>query len=96
MHPDVDPKAKEFHTLIAQIEVLQQKIIKISSRDPQICQRVLGSGTRTPPGVELWRTNVRICCAVQGIVTGGGVQPPTPFARSWFHGVKIHFLKTKK
>ena len=42
MYPDVDPKVEEIHKLFAQIDILQQKLIKICSRDILICERVLG------------------------------------------------------
>ena len=53
------PELQEFHRLFAQMDILQQKMIKIWSRDTPICENVLGSGTPTPPGVEFWRTKIR-------------------------------------
>ena len=53
------PDLQEFHRLFAQIDILQQKLIKIWSRDTLICERVLGNLTPTPPGVEFWRTKIR-------------------------------------
>ena len=41
MYPDVDQKVREFHKLFAQIDILQQKLNKIWSRDIMICKRVL-------------------------------------------------------
>ena len=53
------PELQEFHKLFAQMDILQQKMIKIWSRDTPICENVLGSGTPTPPGVEFWMTKSR-------------------------------------
>ena len=53
------PELQEFQRLFVQIDILQQKLIKIWSRDTLICESVLGSGTPTPPGVEFWRTKIR-------------------------------------
>ena len=53
------PELQEFHRLFAQMDILQQKLIKIWSRDTPICENVLGSGTPTPPGVEFWRIKIR-------------------------------------
>ena len=53
------PELQEFHRLFSQIDILQQKLIKFWSRDTLICERVLGTGTHTPPGVEFWRTKTR-------------------------------------
>ena len=57
------PELQEIHRLFAQMDILQQKLIKFWSRDTQICENVLGSGTPTPPGVEFWRTKIRFHCA---------------------------------
>ena len=57
------PELQEFHTLFAQMDILQQKLIKFWSRDTLICDNVLGSGSPTPPGVEFWRIKIRIDCA---------------------------------
>ena len=51
MYPDLDPKMEEFNRLFAQMDILQQKLIKFWSRDTLICERVLGILTPTPPGV---------------------------------------------
>ena len=53
------PELQEFHRLFAQMDILQQKLIKFWSRDTLICDNVLGSGSPTPPGVEFWRTKIR-------------------------------------
>ena len=50
---------QEFQRLFAQIDILQQKLIKCWSRDTLICDNVLGSGSPTPPGVEFWRIKIR-------------------------------------
>ena len=63
MYPDLDPKMEEINRLFAQMDILQQKLIKICSRDTLICENVLGKWTPTPPGVEFWRTKIRIYCA---------------------------------
>ena len=59
MYPDLDPKMEEINRLFAQMDILQQKLIKIWSRDTLICDNVLGSGSPTPPGVEFWRIKIR-------------------------------------
>ena len=46
------PELQEFHRLFAQMDILQQKLINIWSRDILICENVLGSGSPTPPGVN--------------------------------------------
>ena len=53
------PELQEFNRLVAQMDILQQKVFKIWSRDILICENVLGSGSTTPPGVEFWRTKIR-------------------------------------
>ena len=53
------PELQEFHKLFAQMDILQQKLIKFWSRDTLICDNVLGSGSPTPPGVEFWRIKIR-------------------------------------
>ena len=53
------PELQEFHRLFAQMDILQQKLIKFWSRDTLICDNVLGSGSPTPPGVEFWRIKIR-------------------------------------
>ena len=53
------PELQEFHKLFAQMDILQQKLIKFRSRDTLICDNVLGSGSPTPPGVELWKIKIR-------------------------------------
>ena len=50
---------QEINGLLSQIDILHQKLIKIWSRDNLICERVIGSGSPTPPGVEFWRTKIR-------------------------------------
>ena len=35
------PELQEFHKLFAQMDILQQKLIKIWSRDTPICEHVL-------------------------------------------------------
>ena len=45
------PELQEFNKLFVQMDILQQKLIKIWSRDTPICENVLGSGSPTPPGV---------------------------------------------
>ena len=57
------PESQEFRRLFAQIDILQQKLLKFWSRDTLICEHVLGSGSPTPPGVEFWRTNIRLYLA---------------------------------
>ena len=51
----VDPRIREFHRLFAQMDILQQKLMKFWSRDTLICDNVLGSGSPTPPFFEEWR-----------------------------------------
>ena len=63
MYPDLDPKMEEINRLFAQMDILQQKLIKICSRDTLICENVLGKWTPTPPGVEFWRTKIKFYCA---------------------------------
>ena len=53
------PELQEFNRLFAQMDIFQQKLVKIWSRDILICERVLGKWTPTPPGVKFWRTKVR-------------------------------------
>ena len=53
------PELQEFQRLFAQMDILQQKLIKFWSRDTLICDNVLGSGSPTPPGVEFWRIKIR-------------------------------------
>ena len=53
------PELQEFHRLFAQMDILQQKLIKNWSRDTLICESVLGKLTPTPPGVEFWRTKIK-------------------------------------
>ena len=53
------PELQEFHKLFAQTDILQQKLIKIWSRDTLICDNVLGSGSPTPPGIEFWMIKIR-------------------------------------
>ena len=53
------PDLQKFPKLFAQMEILQQKLIKIWSRDTLMCENVLGKWTPTPPGVEFWRTKIR-------------------------------------
>ena len=53
------PELQEFQRLFAQIDIWQQKLIKIWPRDTLICENVLGSGSPTPPGVEFWRIKIR-------------------------------------
>ena len=53
------PELQEFNRLFAQMDILQQKLIQIWSRDNLICENVLGSGSPTPPGVEFWRAKIR-------------------------------------
>ena len=53
------PELQEFNRLFAQMDILQQKLIKFWSRDTLICDNVLGSGSPTPPGVGFWRTKSR-------------------------------------
>ena len=57
------PELQEFHRLFAQMDILQQNLIKFWSRDTMICENVLGSGSTTPPGVEFWKTKIRFYCA---------------------------------
>ena len=59
MYPDLDPKIEEINKLLSQIDILQQNLIKLLSRDTLICDNVLGSGSPTPPGVEFWRIKIR-------------------------------------
>ena len=54
---------QEFNTLFAQMDIWHQKLIKCWSRDPLICERVIGKWTPTPPGVEFWRTKIKFYCA---------------------------------
>ena len=53
------PELEEFHRLFAQMDILQQQLIRFWSRDTLICDNVLGSGSPTPPGVEFWRIKIR-------------------------------------
>ena len=53
------PELQEFQRLFAQMDILQQKLMKFWSRDTLICNNVLGSGSPTPPGVEFWRIKIR-------------------------------------
>ena len=57
------PELQEFHRLFAQMDILKEKLIKFWSRDTLICDNVLGSGSPTPPGVEIWRTKIRFYSA---------------------------------
>ena len=57
------PELQEFHKLFSQLDILQQQMIKILSRDTPICEHVLGKWTHTPPGVEFWETKIRFCPA---------------------------------
>ena len=41
------------------MDILQQNLKEFWSRDTLICERVIGSGSTTPPGVEFWRTKIR-------------------------------------
>ena len=61
--PMLIPDLQEFQRLLAQMDILQQKLINIWSRDTLICERVLGNLTPTPPGVEFWRTKIKFNCA---------------------------------
>ena len=42
------PELQEFHRLFAQMDILQQKLMKFWSRDTLICEGVLGNLTPTP------------------------------------------------
>ena len=53
------PELQEINRLFAQMDIWQQKLIKIWSRDILICENVLGGGSPTPPGVEIWRIKIR-------------------------------------
>ena len=50
---------KEINKLFSQMDILQQKLIKIWSRDTTICENVLQSGSTTPVGVEFWSPKKR-------------------------------------
>ena len=58
--PMLIPELQEFHRLFAQMDILQQKLIKFWSRDTLICESVLRILTPTPPGVQFWRIKIRI------------------------------------
>ena len=52
------PKSHEFRKLFPHMDILQQKLINISSRDILVCECVSGNLTLTPPGIEVWRTKI--------------------------------------
>ena len=85
-----DPRIREFHKLVAQIDILHQKLTKIWSRDTLICERVLGKWTPTLPGVEFWRTKIKFYCASH---RKRAQQQLIGFARSPFSNVKMKILK---
>ena len=84
------PELQEFHRLFAQMDILQQKMIKIWSRDTPICENVLGSGTPTPPGVEFWRIKIRFYPAGH---KKNGKTTRCPDAGSSFYYVKMQIQK---
>ena len=90
MYPDLDPKMEEINRLFAQMDILQQKLIKICSRDTLICENVLGKWTPTPPGVEFWRTKIRIYC---GEHRKNEKRTTCQFAGPSLYGVKMKILK---
>ena len=53
------PELQEFQKLFAQMDILQQKLMKFRSRDTLICDNALGSGSPTPPGVKFWRIKIK-------------------------------------
>ena len=81
------PELQDFQRLFAQIVILQQKLIKFWSRDPLICNNVLGSGSTTPPGVEFWRTKIRCYCA--------GHRKTRQQQKHWIYRVAISLSKIK-
>ena len=93
MYPDLDPKMEEINRLFAQMDILQQKLIKICSRDTLICESFLGSGTPTPPGVEFRRTKIRFYPAGHKKMEK---QQWARFAGASLYGVGMKFLKKSK
>ena len=55
----VDPRIARIPATVCAIGILKQKLMKCWSRDTLICDNVLGSGSPTPPGVEIWRIKIR-------------------------------------
>ena len=84
------PELQEFRRLFAQMDILQQKLIKFWSRDTLICESVLGKWTPTPPGVKFWRIKTRIDCAGQ---RKRAQQQRFGFAGSPFSDVKMQIQK---
>ena len=91
MYPDLDPKIEEINKLFAQIDILQEKIIKIRSRDTLICESVVGILTPTPPGVEFWKTKIRFYCA--GHRKNEKITTTTPDSGSSLCGVNVKIQK---
>ena len=87
------PELQEFHRLFAQMDILQQKLIKFWSRDTLICDNVLGSGSPTPPGVEFWRIKIRFYPAGHRKTRQ---QPKEPICRFITLRGKIKGLKESK
>ena len=88
MHLDVDPKMAEFHKLFAQIDILQKKFIKISSRDTLICERGLGILTLSSNSQCALKVEIKLYCAGHR----KNIQQQKPgFAGPWFHGENKFF-----
>ena len=81
------PELQEFHKLFAQMDILQQKLIKFWSRDTLICDNVLRSGSPTPPGVEFWRIKIRFYPP--------GHRKNEKRTRSRFAGASLYGVKVK-
>ena len=81
---------QEFNRLFVQMDILQQKLIKIWSGDTLICENVVGSGSPTPPGVEFWRIKIRFCPPGH---KKNEKSTTTPDAGSSFYYVKMQIQK---
>ena len=53
------PELQESHRLFAQMDIVQQKVIKFWSRVTPICENVSESGSPTPLGVKFWSPKMR-------------------------------------
>ena len=84
------PDLQEFHRMFAQMDILQQKLIKFWSRDTLLCEKVLRMLTPTPSGVEFWRTKIRIYCAGH---RKNEKRTKSQFAGSSLYGIKMKILK---
>ena len=92
MSPKLIPNLQDTHTPFAQMDNLQQTLIKSWSRDTLICERVLGILTPTPPGVEFWKTKIRFYPA--GHKKKSAATKRT-ICRTSLYGVRMKFLKNK-